>query len=163
MFTKALTFILDKHKDQQRKVTHLPYIVHCCSVASLLRQHGMQNEDILAAALLHDTLEDTKTTPEELEETFNQQISLLVKELTNDQSKINQLNKIEYMKIKLESLSVYGFMIKVADFLDNFLDAKYTSYKLEQFEQRRKDILAFAEKKNHPPITVSLLNQLRNA
>lgn len=108
-------------------------------------------------------MEDTKTTPEELEETFNQQISLLVKELTNDQSKINQLNKIEYMKIKLESLSVYGFMIKVADFLDNFLDAKYTSFKLEQFEQRRKHILAFAEKKNHPPITVSLLNQLRSA
>lgn len=161
MFIKALEFILEKHKDQKRKITNLPYVVHCCSVASLLRQHGMQDENILAAALLHDTLEDTKTTEEELKEIFNNQISLLVSELTNDQTKINRYGKLEYMKKKLESLSADSFMIKVADFIDNFLDAKNTSYKLEQFEQRRKDLLTFAETQKHPPITISLLKQLR--
>lgn len=62
---KAFQFALHKHEGQYRKGTKIPYITHPFAVAMLLKHHGYSDE-IVAAGLLHDTLEDTNTTEEEL-------------------------------------------------------------------------------------------------
>ena len=56
-----------KHQHQRRKQEgDIPYINHPIEVADILVRAGIKDHDILASALLHDTVEDTNTTPEEL-------------------------------------------------------------------------------------------------
>ena len=67
LILKAAHFAAKKHRDQRRKDKHAsPYIIHPISVALAIAQIGrVDDSEILAAALLHDTLEDTEATPEE--------------------------------------------------------------------------------------------------
>jgi guanosine-3',5'-bis(diphosphate) 3'-pyrophosphohydrolase len=85
---KALQFAARKHETQRRKdVAASPYINHPIEVANLLAEVGdVTDVDILVAAILHDTLEDTKTTPEELEQHFGLDVRLIVEELTDDRA-----------------------------------------------------------------------------
>ena len=84
----ALEFAAEKHKGHRRKGgKDVPYINHPISVATMLvTVGGVTDPDILAAALLHDTVEDTDTTAEELTEKFGPVISALVAEVTDDPS-----------------------------------------------------------------------------
>src|SRR5688500_16356630 len=69
---RAAEFAADRHRRQRRKgKTKRPYIGHCIEVAKLIAEVGkVEDAAILAAALLHDTVEDTKTTREDLREAF---------------------------------------------------------------------------------------------
>jgi guanosine-3',5'-bis(diphosphate) 3'-pyrophosphohydrolase len=69
---RALHFAADKHRLQRRKgADRDPYINHPIAVAeTLARVGGVRDAKVLQAAILHDTIEDTKTTPEELERHF---------------------------------------------------------------------------------------------
>lgn len=82
----ALRFAAEKHKHHRRKGGRdIPYINHPIGVATLLATIGeVTDPDVLAAALLHDTVEDTDTTPEELERLFGPVIAGLVAEVTDD-------------------------------------------------------------------------------
>ncbi|WP_438317258.1 HD domain-containing protein [Sporosarcina sp. FA9] len=62
---KAFQFALKKHEGQYRKGTDIPYITHPFAVSMILKHYGYSDE-VIAAGLLHDTLEDTDTTAEEL-------------------------------------------------------------------------------------------------
>lgn len=77
VFEKALHFAIEKHSGQVRKMANTPYILHPVEVASIV---GTMTDDkeILAAAVLHDTVEDTDTTLEEIEENFGRRVALLV-------------------------------------------------------------------------------------
>lgn len=77
LFDKALCFATQKHSGQIRKMANTPYILHPVEVASIV---GTMTDDkeILAAAVLHDTVEDTDTTLEEIRENFGRRVSLLV-------------------------------------------------------------------------------------
>ncbi|HEX6909457.1 MAG TPA: HD domain-containing protein, partial [Longimicrobium sp.] len=67
----ALAFAADRHKEQLRKgVAGYPYVNHVIAVAELLARSGVDDVVTLQAALLHDTVEDTDTTPEELAARF---------------------------------------------------------------------------------------------
>lgn len=83
---RALRFAAEKHKHHRRKGgKDIPYINHPIGVATLLATvGGVTDPDILAAAFLHDTVEDTDTTPEELESLFGPVIAGLVAEVTDD-------------------------------------------------------------------------------
>ena len=83
LILKAAHFAAEKHRDQRRKDKHAsPYIIHPISVALEIAQiGGVDDPEILAAALLHDTLEDTDTKPEELEAEFGKKVCLKLKEL----------------------------------------------------------------------------------
>jgi len=85
---KALTFAAYKHRHQFRKGTEpVPYINHPIAVASLLVNVGnVSDAQIIVAALLHDTVEDTETTLLELEHEFGRTVSDLVAELSDDKS-----------------------------------------------------------------------------
>lgn len=80
---RALVFAAKKHTEP-RKGTDIPYITHPAHVAIILARHGF-DENVLAAAILHDVLEDTETIPEELGREFGEQILHLVQELSEPQ------------------------------------------------------------------------------
>ena len=83
---KALRFAAIKHRDQRRKDAEVsPYINHPIEVAELLaRVGGVTDSVILQGAILHDTIEDTETTPEELEAAFGPEARRVVEEVTDD-------------------------------------------------------------------------------
>ena len=84
----AVHFAADKHRDQRRKgVEASPYINHPIQVAELIARVGdVDDVTVLIAAVLHDTVEDTETTFEELEEVFGPKVRDLVAEVTDDKS-----------------------------------------------------------------------------
>ena len=77
IFEEALSFANERHSGQTRKLSTLPYILHPMEVATIAATMT-QDREVLAAALLHDTVEDTDTTLEEIRERFGRRVSLLV-------------------------------------------------------------------------------------
>ncbi len=117
---KALHFASTKHRDQRRKgVEASPYINHLIEVAELLsRVGGVQDPITLQAAILHDTLEDTKATPEELDEAFGSEVRRVVEEVTDDK----RLPRAERKRRQVEhasQLSERAKQIKLADKISN--------------------------------------------
>lgn len=84
---RATNFAALKHVDQKRKGTGKPYIIHPIGVAHLLTEvGGIDDVDTLQAALLHDTIEDTDTTLDELRAEFGEQVAAIVAEVTDDKA-----------------------------------------------------------------------------
>jgi (p)ppGpp synthase/HD superfamily hydrolase len=116
----ALSFAASKHRDQRRKgVEATPYINHPIEVATLLAcVGGITDIALLQAAILHDTLEDTLTTPEELEEHFGREVRQLVQEVTDDK----RLPKQERKRLQIAhapQLSPKARLLKLADKISN--------------------------------------------
>lgn len=82
----AIIFASIKHQNQKRKGTNLPYIVHPMEVMQILTENGC-NENVIVAGILHDTLEDTDTTPQEIEKEFGKDILAIVQTESEDKSK----------------------------------------------------------------------------
>ena len=97
---KALAFAAHKHRDQRRKdVESSPYINHPIALANLLCNEGhVTDTNVICAALLHDTVEDTDTTPEELEREFGKEIRSIVMDVTDDKT----LEKTERKQRQIE-------------------------------------------------------------
>src|SRR5437868_9453111 len=87
LLLKALAFAAHKHRDQRRKDADAsPYINHPIALADVLvNEGGVTDIEVLCAALLHDTVEDTATTHEELIAAFGARIARIVAEVTDDQ------------------------------------------------------------------------------
>jgi guanosine-3',5'-bis(diphosphate) 3'-pyrophosphohydrolase len=119
----ALKFAAQKHRQQRRKDPDAtPYINHPIAVAELLvRIGGVRDRATLLAALLHDTLEDTQTTPEELQQHFGQQVLFLVQEVT-DQKDLPQAQRKQLQIEHAPHMSKSAQQIKVADKTCNLID-----------------------------------------
>ena len=120
LILKAADFAADRHRKQRRKGRKKrPYIGHCTEVAWLIAEVGkVDDANVLAAAILHDTLEDTKTEPEEIVEAFGPAIHDLVIQVTDDK----RLDKDERKKLQVEHaphLSPGAKVIKLADKISN--------------------------------------------
>ena len=123
LILKALEFAALKHRDQRRKDAQAsPYINHPIALANVLaREGGGTDSTVLAAALLHDTLEDTQTTPAELRDAFGETVASIVEEVTDDKS----LPKAERKRRQVEhaaSLSREAKLVKLADKICNVRD-----------------------------------------
>ena len=120
---KALEFARKKHKGQMRKNnTPVEYITHPINVANLVKKYANNKEnidDLVSSAYLHDTLEDTNTTYEELICNFGNIISNLVKELTNNDVLKKEMGKTKYLSMKMANMSENALIIKLCDRLDN--------------------------------------------
>ena len=120
---KALEFAREKHKGQMRKNnTPVEYITHPINVANLVKKYANNAEnidDLVSSAYLHDTLEDTNTTYEELICNFGNIISNLVKELTNNDVLKKEMGKTKYLSMKMANMSENALIIKLCDRLDN--------------------------------------------
>lgn len=91
---QAGSFAADKHLDQRRKDAEAtPYINHPLALATLLADGAIVDGDVLCAALLHDTIEDTNTTQTELAQVFGQVVAAMVAEVTDDKSFDKQVRK----------------------------------------------------------------------
>jgi (p)ppGpp synthase/HD superfamily hydrolase len=88
---------------------------HFLEVEQILREEfHVEDEEVLLAGLLHDTLEDTDTTAEELEKTFSKRVADLVEEVSHPKN-YNAQEKVEYYE-RLKHVSPGAKMIKLADF-----------------------------------------------
>jgi guanosine-3',5'-bis(diphosphate) 3'-pyrophosphohydrolase len=120
---RALAFAAAKHRDQRRKDQEAsPYINHPIALADvLLNEAAVEDLDVLCAAVLHDTVEDTDTTHAELEETFGARIAGIVGEVTDDRS----LPKAERKRLQVEHaahISDEAKLVKLADKICNVRD-----------------------------------------
>jgi len=123
LILNACDFAADKHRSQRRKdKARTPYINHPLTVTRVLaNEGGVKDAEILAAAILHDTLEDTETTLDELQREFGVRIAALVAEVTDDKSLPKPLRKqlqIDHAPYKSRGAAV----IKVADKICNLRD-----------------------------------------
>ena len=123
LILKALEFAALKHRDQRRKdALASPYINHPIALANVLtREGGVSDPVVMAAALLHDTVEDTQTTPAELREVFGDRIAGIVEEVTDDKN----LPKAERKRLQVERaahISREAKLVKLADKICNVRD-----------------------------------------
>jgi len=81
---QAFRFAARAHRDHFRKASDLPYVVHPAAVALILQKAGVEDEEILAAALLHDTVEDTEATIEDVANEFHERVARLVSAVTEE-------------------------------------------------------------------------------
>ena len=120
----AYRFAKQKHEEvgQLRKYTGEPYIVHPVAVAQLVASVD-QGIDLIAAAFLHDTIEDTNTTYEELRDVgFGHPIASLVVELTDvyvSPEQGNRATRKELERQRLATVSPWAKTVKLADLIDN--------------------------------------------
>ena len=120
---KALRFATAAHKGQTRKSGD-PYISHPKEVARFVKQFKKSNNlsALIQAAYLHDTIEDTDTTHEDLVKQFGGLVADMVKELTSDKEAIQALGKGEYIAGKMAKMSSWALVVKLADRLANVQD-----------------------------------------
>lgn len=119
----AADFAARKHRDQRRKdAVASPYINHPIALANILANEGdVQDPVVIAAALLHDTVEDTETTREELEATFGPQIAAIVMEVTDDKSLPKAARK-QFQIDHAPHVSEAAKLVKIADKIANLRD-----------------------------------------
>ena len=127
MILKALRFSAEKHNDQRRRDAKAsPYINHPIQVAETLWSVGaVRDGALLAAAILHDTIEDTDATPAEIEREFGEEVLSLVLEVTDDKSLPKEVRK----QLQIEnasSKSSKAKMLKLADKICNVHDLIYS-------------------------------------
>ena len=117
---RAAEYAAHKHRRQRRKgSTKRPYIGHCIEVARLIAQVAKVNDgNILAAAILHDTVEDTRTTPEDIRNEFGRPVEDLVREVT-DNKMLDRKERKEMQVQKAPTLSPGAKLIKLADKISN--------------------------------------------
>lgn len=158
---KAKKFAIEKHKGQKRKFKGEPYFLHLKKVFRIVKEdEKIEAKEVLAAAYLHDTLEETNTTEEEIKENFGNLTLKLVKELTIDKKEAKMFGKKEYLANKLSDpnkISDFALSIKLADRLDNVSDLKNgplnfkkryideTKHIIKNLEEKRKMSLSQRE------------------
>ena len=118
----ALEFSSHKHRDQRRKDKNAsPYINHPISLANVLCNEGkITNAKVICAALLHDSIEDTETTADELKSRFGKSITKIVLEVTDDKplpKSERKLAQIEHAK----HASKRAKLVKLADKICNLI------------------------------------------
>ncbi len=141
---QAINFAADKHRDQRRKgVKSFPYINHPIQVAELIaRVGGVDDLAVLMAAVLHDTVEDTKTTFDEIENAFGSEVRDLVAEVTDDKSLLKAERKKRQVKHTAQ-ISDRAKLIKIADKTCNVRDVAQ-SPPADWEMQRRTEYLDWA-------------------
>jgi guanosine-3',5'-bis(diphosphate) 3'-pyrophosphohydrolase len=135
----ALQFAAFKHRDQRRK-DHAasPYINHPIALANVLwREGGVHDAGVICAALLHDTIEDTQTTADEIRQAFGARIARIVLEVTDDKL----LPKAERKRRQIEHaprLSRAAKLVKLADKICNLRDVAQSPPPTWSLRRRRQ-------------------------
>ncbi len=120
---QTLVFAAHKHRDHRRKdPSHSPYVNHLIEVTDLLwRVGGVRDPVLLTAAVLHDAIEDTHTSADEIRRQFGQEVLDLVLEVTDDKSLPQDVRK----RLQVEhaaAISLRAKQLKIADKISNVRD-----------------------------------------
>lgn len=145
LILRALRFSSEKHCDQRRKdARSSPYINHPIQVAEILwTVGGVRDVHVLVAAILHDTIEDTGTHPDEIQTQFGHDVLSLVLEVTDDKN----LPKATRKQLQVENAPYKtrnAKLIKLADKISNVRDI-ITSPPPDWSSERRQEYLLWTE------------------
>ena len=135
----AIAFAADKHRRQRRKDAEAsPYINHPIALARVLTvEAGLTDPILLSAAVLHDTIEDTETTFDELRERFGATVASTVLEVSDDKA----LPKEERKRLQIEhaaGISRRAKLVKLADKICNVRDVASSPPHGWPLERRRE-------------------------
>ena len=147
-YDDVLKFVTKKHAGQFRADGVTPYIQHPIRVAELVVKYKKSRniDQIVAAALLHDVLEDTYTSYKELQDCFGEMIASMVMEVTTASYMPVLVGKSNYLKHKMLDMSPYALVIKLADRLSNLMDCKsLPKEKVEKLIIDTEEIIDFLE------------------
>lgn len=138
----ALHFAAERHRDQRRKgADRAPYVNHLIEVVDLLaRVGGVEDVETLQAGALHDVLEDTEVTPEELETRFGGVVRRVVEEVTDDP----ELGSEERKQAQIDHaphLSERAKLVKIADKISNIRAISETPPAGWSVERRRRYVV----------------------
>jgi (p)ppGpp synthase/HD superfamily hydrolase len=135
VFEKAVIFAVKAHNGKTRKIGDLPYVIHPLE-ASVIASGITADREVLAAALLHDTIEDTPTTMEELQYEFGERVAALVASETENKRKDLPpeeswyIRKAEAIEVLKNSDDIGVKIIWLADKLSN-MRSFYRIYKTQ--------------------------------
>jgi guanosine-3',5'-bis(diphosphate) 3'-pyrophosphohydrolase len=124
LILKAASFAADKHRGKLRKEAEsTAYINHPLQVARILAEEGaVSDPEIIAAALLHDTIEDTQTTESELATAFGGRVASIVAEVTDDKSITDKAERKRLQVVNAPHKSFGAALVKLADKTSNVRD-----------------------------------------
>jgi GTP diphosphokinase / guanosine-3',5'-bis(diphosphate) 3'-diphosphatase len=142
---QAISFSAKKHRFQKRKGAEgEPYINHPIEVANILANVGNVSDfNILTAAILHDTVEDTETTAEELTELFGEKVCSIVLEVTDDKSLPKEQRKLLQIEHS-PHISPEAKQVKLADKISNVSDV--LNNPPDWTEERKREYIVWAKK-----------------
>jgi hypothetical protein len=120
---KAINFAGKAHRSQNRKGTDIPYITHPFAVGMLLQQ-AKCSDAVIAAGILHDTLEDTTTTFEELTEQFGDRIANLVQAASEQDKSLPWMERKQHTIDMLKNAYIEEIQVITADKLHNLQSIK---------------------------------------
>jgi len=164
MIEKAVQYAEEKHRTQNRRSGE-PYITHPIKVARIIRENKESHKinELISAAMLHDTLEDTTASEKELKELFGELVLDLVKELTTDEQEKEKLGKKEYLAEKMKNMSSWALVIKLADRLDNVSDLNSTTpeFKKRYTEETEYILKEIETKRKLSPTHKKLIKQIK--
>lgn len=139
----ALHFAAKAHRTQKRKDEETPYINHLIDVVTILTECDVTDPTILAAAALHDVIEDQQVPRTQIAEMFGEEVAALVVEVTDDK----ELPKAERKSLQIEHaphLSDAAKLLKIADKISNVVDVAF-SPALGWEASRRHEYLDWAD------------------
>ena len=155
---KATSFAVRYHAGQSRKGANpVPYVAHPLEVARiLLEEGGVEDIDVLCAAILHDTLEDTKVTSEIIEDQFGSRVLRIVEEVTDDKD-LHKDERKRLQVINASKKSSGAALVKLADKIANVRDVTHSPPNWDL--GRRKNYIDWASQvvRNLPIINTKLL------
>ena len=124
---RAAAYAARAHLGQTRKDGTTPYIIHPARVAGRVAVHPTATEEMVAAAFLHDVVEDTKVTHADLTTDFVIPVAALVKELTNTYTApgMSRHDRKKLERARLGTISLPAKIIKLLDRIDNLRDLSY--------------------------------------
>ncbi|MFQ5440404.1 MAG: HD domain-containing protein [Nitrosopumilaceae archaeon] len=139
---KAQNFAQDKHRNQRRKDKVTPFIDHLEEVVNRLKNLGVSDNAVLSAAWLHDTIEHTDTTFDEINEIFGNTISVLVLSLTKDLTLSKREAEKQYIQ-QLKKSSISAKLIKFCDISSNLKNIVNTPISKTQKNKQIKKLFHY--------------------
>lgn len=122
MVPAAIEMALIRHEGHFRRGGRVPYIVHPLRVYSTLALRlGIRDEAILCAAILHDTIEDTRTDFDEIAHRFSSEVAVLVAALSKDTRLPEEERESRFVQ-QLAAAPMKALIVKLADNYDNLTD-----------------------------------------
>ena len=115
---EAVRFAAEAHTGQFRKGSRVPYLIHPLNVAKILLDHGC-SDDLAIAGLLHDTVEDTEVTVEEIRSIFGDTVAQLVEFATEPDGLWAWEKRKQHTLARLDSGELPALLLSIADKLDN--------------------------------------------
>jgi (p)ppGpp synthase/HD superfamily hydrolase len=120
---EAIYFATSKHLSQKRKDNITPYIEHPLGVALLVQKYT-NDEDTIIAGILHDAIEDTETTEDEIARLFGEKVAKIVDEVSEKDKSLDWEKRKEIVLASVKNLSNEAALVKLADKTHNYFESK---------------------------------------